>query len=139
MKARKLPDSSALSDVRCSTSSQTTASAGEPDAWTLGGTRGVGDRGLDRLQRDRSAPLEPRAAQVLDDHAGILPRHVGEDEIAVGPRGGARDADDVDDRRRRVQEVERVLGQVGRHHEAQVHQCDAGLRPAAGLVAHARQ
>lgn len=32
MKARKLPESSALSDVRLSTSFQTTASAGEPAA-----------------------------------------------------------------------------------------------------------
>ena len=32
MKARKLPESTALSDVRASTSSQTTASAGEPAA-----------------------------------------------------------------------------------------------------------
>ena len=81
MKARKLTESSALSDVCSSTVSQTTASAGEPDGCLLGSPGGARDERGDRLERDRAVALEPELAELGDDDAGVLAGDVAEDEI----------------------------------------------------------
>ena len=80
MKARKLTESSALSDVCCSTVSQTTASAGEPTASSSALRAARETSGRHRDERDRAVSLEPELAE--------LPRQRGSRPRARRRRGG---------------------------------------------------
>ena len=48
----------------------------------LGLLRGVRDRGIDLLERDRAAVVDVERAQVGDDDAGVLARDVALDHVA---------------------------------------------------------
>ena len=98
MKSRKTPDSSTFSLVRCSTSSQTTASDGAPGALRSASSAAFEIDGVDRHERDRAALVQVERLQVGEDDAGVLARDVAQDHVAVGPLGGAVEADDVDHR-----------------------------------------
>jgi hypothetical protein len=65
MKSRKTPDSSTFSLVRCSTSSQTTASLG-PGGPALGLVGGPRDHRVDRLEHDRAALVDAERTVVQD-------------------------------------------------------------------------
>ena len=54
----------------------------------LGLLRSLGERRVDRLERDRALLLEPQLAQVADDHAGILARDVRHDHVSPRLLGG---------------------------------------------------
>ena len=111
MKTRKLPPSSVLSEVRASTSSQTTASEGDAARRLLGPVGGVGELRVDLLERDRAVAGDRRApCRSLDDHAGVLAGDVAEDHVALGLAGGAGEEDQVADRGRRLEQVEDLLG-----------------------------
>ena len=108
MKARKLAESSMFSEVRASTSSQTTASEGSPAGRLLGPLRGLGDLRVDVLHRDRALAVDPELPQVADDHARVLARDVAQDHVALGPLGRALEVDQVADRGRALEQLERL-------------------------------
>ena len=62
MNARKLADSSTFSEVRASTSSQTTASEGSPALAFSAAMRRIRDLGVDRLHRDRPFAVDVELA-----------------------------------------------------------------------------
>ena len=90
MKTRKLPPSSMLSEVRASTSSQTTASEGDPRAARSAAFGRVGDLRVDLLERDRAVAVDAELLQVADHHAGVLAGDVAEDHVALGLAGRRR-------------------------------------------------
>ncbi len=81
----KTPESSTFSFVRCSTSSQTTASAGAPGAWRSASSakRAIAVSISSRLIDPSSCTLE--VLEVVQDHARVLARDVAQDQVAVGP------------------------------------------------------
>ena len=108
MKARKLAESSALSEVWSSTVSQTTASAGEPTA-TSSARRAASETSAEiGSSAIEPVPVEPELAQLGDDEAGVLARDVAEDEVAGGPLGRALEPDEV--QRGRMLAQERCAG-----------------------------
>ena len=109
MNATKLIDSSVFSLVRCSTSSQTTASEGRPGAAFSAAVGRVRDRGVHVLDRDRADLRDLQLLEVADDHARVLARDVAEDHVAVGLVGGAVQVHDVEDRRRALEDLERLM------------------------------
>ena len=139
MKARKESDSSELSDVRASTSSHTTASAGAPRAAST-----ATSPAREMCVSTSSSTIAPvvvdaQLAQVGDEHAGVLARHVGQDQVAVRAPRGPGQADDVAGRRAGGEQVGRSLRLRGRGDDAQVDHRSAPLiaRPAT-LAGRAR-
>ena len=120
MKARKLAESSMFSDVRDSTSSQTTASVGSPSAAFSASSGRSGDLRVDVLHRDRSLLVDLQLAQVGDDHARVLARDVAEDHVALGPLGGALEEDQVGDGGSVLEQIQRLAGGVARDDDPQV-------------------
>ena len=106
MKARKTPESSTFSDVRCSTSSHTTASAGAPRARLDGLLGPVGDLRVDDLERDRAVVVDAELLEVVEQDARVLARDVGEDHVALRPARRAPQVDDVAHGLRGLQHLE---------------------------------
>ena len=92
-----------FSEVLASTSSQTRRRR-RPAA--ASSARSASEIRVDVLHRDRALVLDPELLQVADDHAGVLPRDVAEDHVALGLLRGPFEVDQVADRRRRLQQVE---------------------------------
>ena len=120
MKARKLPPSSVVSEVRASTSSQTTASEGSPRA-----ARSAAFAASEICESICSREIEPVAGdaellEVVDHDAGVLAGDVAEDHVARRAARGARQVDQVAGRGRRFEQVEDLLGEVGGHDDPQV-------------------
>ena len=117
---RKLPPSSVLSEVRASTSSQTTASDGAPRA-----ARSARSAASEICESICSSAIEPSRGdaellEVVDQHAGVLAGDVAEDHVAGGLARGAGEEDQVAGRRRRFEQVEDLLGAIGRGDDPQV-------------------
>jgi hypothetical protein len=90
-----------------------------PRRRSLGAARRVRERRLDGLEHDRAAPLEPELAELRDDDARRLARHVTAHEVAVRRRRRRTKADEVADAGRGGEQHRRALDQVRR--DAQVH------------------
>ena len=90
MNARKLTDSSRLSEVRASTSSQTTASDGAPARACSAASAAVEIARVDRSRAIEPRSVEPELLEVADDHAGLLARDVAQDHVALGLCATAR-------------------------------------------------
>ena len=86
MNARNTAESSTLSDVRCSTSSHTTASGGAALRAPLGLVGELGDLRVDHLERDRPLLVDLELLEVGEHDARVLARDVAEDHVAFGPR-----------------------------------------------------
>jgi hypothetical protein len=75
----------------------------------------VGDRAVDQLDRDRADLRDPEVLEVADDQAGVLARHVAEDQVALGLVRGAGEADHVGHTGGGAEQPDDLRGQVGRH------------------------
>ncbi len=108
MNSRKLAESSTLSFVREPSSSQTTGSTSIMlrFALELGGR--FRDLGVDLLDRDRALVVDVELAQVGDHDARILAGDVAEQHVSLGPSSRALEVDEVADRVRVLQQLERV-------------------------------
>ena len=109
-----------FSEVRASTSSQTTASEGAPRAASSACSAVYGDERVDVLHRDRALAVDPELLQVADDHAGVLAGDVAEDHVALRLVGGARQVDQVAGGRRGLEQVQGVLGVVAGRDDPQM-------------------
>ena len=120
MKSRKTPESSTLSLVRCSTSSQTTASAGAPGACAR--PRRRPSRSRCRSARARSS--RARAGRAPSGRRGsTLASSRATSPRITSPSGRARRAvepDHVDDRGGAGQDLHDPLGALGRRDDPQV-------------------
>ena len=98
MNAMKFHESSTFSDVLASTCSQTTASAGSPGAY-CSARSAASEIWLSMYSiAIEPVPVDLQLAQVAEDHAGVLARHVAQDHVALRlPRRAAQD-DHVADR-----------------------------------------
>ena len=100
-------ESSMLSEVRASTSSQTTASAGEPAGGPLGAVAPRSEI-CESICSSEIEPLagDPELLQVVDDHAGFLAGDVAEDHVAGRLARRAREDDRLQVEPRRLEQVE---------------------------------
>jgi len=87
----------------------------------LGALAALGDLRIDRLQRDRPVLADPEVAQIRHDHARLLTRNVAQDHVAVRPARRPFEHDDVADRFRLVEQLQRAPRPVGLGHDPQVH------------------
>ncbi len=106
-----------FSEVRASTSSQTTASEGKPAAAFSARTAAS-----ETSESMCSIAIEPSwwtssSFRSLDDHARVLAGDVAEDHIALGLLRGALEVDEIDDRVRLAEEVQGMLGVVAGNHD----------------------
>ncbi len=95
----------------------------------------LGDLRVDRLDRDRALVVDAEVLEVGDDHARVLARDVGEDHVALRAPGGAREVDDVADRVRALEQLERPLGLVRLDDDPEVdHGAEATRRRPGSCV-----
>jgi hypothetical protein len=138
MKATKLTDRVALSDVGASTSSHTTASAGEPTA-CRSARRAVSESEVSTV----SSAIEPTCSSPSTRRSARMTlassRDVGEHEVAVRSSRHSREVDDVADGRGRGQRVERALRELRRDDEPQVHHRRSADRRSPDVGHQARQ
>src|SRR5918992_396714 len=77
----------------------------------LDGDLGVlGELRVDLVERDRAVLRDAELAQPGDDDAGVLARDVGQDQVAVRPARRALEQDDVADRLRGLEHLQRGCG-----------------------------
>ena len=126
MKARKLAFSSTFSEVRASTSSQTTASPARP--WAARSASSAATEICESISSSEIEPLQRdvELAQVADDHAGVLAGDVAEDHVALRLLRRPRQEDEVRDRGGRLQQVEDVIAVVAGGDDPQVDHCGPG-------------
>ena len=139
MNARKVTESSALSEVRASTCSQTTASAGDPFAACS--ARTAASEIVVSTSPITMLPCFPEAErpELLDHDARVLPGDVAEDHVPARLERRAGQVDDVDHDGQLREEIPNAPGEAGRDDDAQVnHGPGAYSRPAVLLSARAR-
>ena len=120
MKARKIPESSVSSEVRASTSSQTTASEGDPSAARSALLAPSEICESISSSGDRPGSRHPELFQVLDENARVLAGDVAEDHVSRRLLCGALEEDEVAGRGRGLQQRQHLLGEVMRDDDPQV-------------------
>jgi hypothetical protein len=123
MNRTKLTDSSVCSDVRASTSSQTTASDGRPGA-AFSAASAASEMAVSMC----STAIDPTFGMSSSFRSLVLARDVAQDHVALRLQGRAVEVDDVHHGARAVEQLEHLVGRLLRRDDPQVDHGAAAKR-----------